>query len=87
MPSCRAITSPNHVLSLLYLVLETFLLLYAAKRRAQDMRLVEYDLDSSSISAGLHLAARTEVEQRCPTIYIYLNIYNLAIYGYTCNFM
>ena len=38
------------------------------------MRLVEYDLDSSSISAGLHLAARTEVEQRCRTTYIYLNI-------------
>ena len=33
------------------------------------MRLVEYDLDSSSISAGLHLAARTEVEQRCWIIY------------------
>ena len=48
---------------------------------------MEYDLDSSSISAGLHLAARTEVEQRCRIIYIYLNIYNLAIYGYTCNFM
>ena len=44
------------------------------------MRMVEYDLDSSSISAGLHLAARTEVEQRC-TIYIYLYIYlSISIY-------
>ena len=31
----------------------------------KDMKMNEYDLETSSISEGLMLSARTEVEQRC----------------------